>query len=183
MSSKICSICDCGKPVHARGWCGAHYHRWQRHGDPLAGRTSEGEPVAFLRSAINDPSDECILWPFSACNGYGAVYWDGRTIRAHRVALALYDGITIPDPAIDTRHSCHTRLCINPRHLSWGSRSSNMIDMSMAGRICGQKLTKSDVLKIRRSTSTQAAIATAFNVSQSTIGRIKRRKIWAWLDD
>jgi 5-methylcytosine-specific restriction endonuclease McrA len=30
-----CSIEGCGKPGFCRGWCTAHYSRWQRHGDPL----------------------------------------------------------------------------------------------------------------------------------------------------
>lgn len=32
-----CSIVGCAKAPEARGWCKAHYLRWYRHGDPLAG--------------------------------------------------------------------------------------------------------------------------------------------------
>jgi hypothetical protein len=31
--SGVCSIGGCGKPSFCRGWCSAHYSRWQRHGD------------------------------------------------------------------------------------------------------------------------------------------------------
>jgi hypothetical protein len=34
----ICSAADCICPAHSRGWCQAHYARWARNGDPLAGR-------------------------------------------------------------------------------------------------------------------------------------------------
>ena len=34
---RVCSVEDCGLPVLARSWCTAHYQRWRRHGDPLAG--------------------------------------------------------------------------------------------------------------------------------------------------
>jgi len=34
---RICSVSDCHNPVIHRGWCQAHYNRWKRHGDPLAG--------------------------------------------------------------------------------------------------------------------------------------------------
>ena len=37
---KQCTIEDCPKPLRARGWCEAHYARWKRHGDPLAGATA-----------------------------------------------------------------------------------------------------------------------------------------------
>lgn len=32
-----CAVADCTAPAHSRGWCPAHYHRWERYGDPLAG--------------------------------------------------------------------------------------------------------------------------------------------------
>lgn len=31
----VCSIEECANPARYRGWCNAHYVRWQRHGDPL----------------------------------------------------------------------------------------------------------------------------------------------------
>jgi hypothetical protein len=30
-----CSIDGCEKPTRARTWCGMHYERWKKHGDPL----------------------------------------------------------------------------------------------------------------------------------------------------
>jgi len=32
---RICSVKGCGKPQKQREWCGMHYERWRRHGDPL----------------------------------------------------------------------------------------------------------------------------------------------------
>jgi hypothetical protein len=31
-----CAISGCERPVKAHGWCSMHYHRWWRHGSPLA---------------------------------------------------------------------------------------------------------------------------------------------------
>lgn len=31
----ICVAPACRQAVNARGWCGKHYWRWQKHGDPL----------------------------------------------------------------------------------------------------------------------------------------------------
>lgn len=32
---QLCLLCD--RHVQARGWCPAHYQRWKKYGDPLAG--------------------------------------------------------------------------------------------------------------------------------------------------
>lgn len=32
----VCTVPGCDLPCNARGWCSTHYHRWRRHGDPLA---------------------------------------------------------------------------------------------------------------------------------------------------
>ena len=34
--TRTCAVDSCGRPHLARGWCRAHYLRWQRHGDPRA---------------------------------------------------------------------------------------------------------------------------------------------------
>lgn len=34
----ICSVEGCERTAHLRGWCGAHYARWQRNGSPTGGR-------------------------------------------------------------------------------------------------------------------------------------------------
>jgi hypothetical protein len=39
---RVCSIPNCDKPAWVRGWCQAHYARWQRYGDPL------GRPAPYL---------------------------------------------------------------------------------------------------------------------------------------
>src|SRR5690606_10386733 len=33
----ICSVEECQKKVHCRGWCNAHYQKWRNYGDPLGG--------------------------------------------------------------------------------------------------------------------------------------------------
>lgn len=33
-SRRLCSVDGCERTAEARGWCGTHYMRWKRHGDP-----------------------------------------------------------------------------------------------------------------------------------------------------
>lgn len=42
MSDRTCSLPDCERSLHCRGYCGLHYARLMRTGDPL--RASVGEP-------------------------------------------------------------------------------------------------------------------------------------------
>lgn len=36
-AARRCSLGECDRPAHAKGWCNSHYHRFLRHGDPTAG--------------------------------------------------------------------------------------------------------------------------------------------------
>jgi hypothetical protein len=59
-------------------------------------------------------------------NGYGAKWRDGGMRYAHRLAYEEAHG-PIP-PGFDVMHSCDNKACVNPEHLSLGSRSSNNHD-------------------------------------------------------
>lgn len=42
---QLCAIEDCGRPRKTREWCGTHYARWTKTGDPLKLRRTSGTPV------------------------------------------------------------------------------------------------------------------------------------------
>ena len=111
---KTCSISDCDRIVNARGWCGAHYKKWKRYGDPLASAPSWD--VRFW-SKVNK-SDSCWEWTgLTVGNGYGR-FWDantGRMALAHRLAYEMVRGAIPPGLHID--HLCRNRKCVNPEHL------------------------------------------------------------------
>lgn len=187
----LCKIDGCGKPVVTRGWCEGHYRRWRVHGDPLGGRTPDGEPLAFLEEALGADTDECIVWPFGrGSDGYARVWFDGRVRPASRIVCERVHGAP-PTPKHEAAHSCGKghEGCINHRHLRWASPAENCADTLIHGtsargeRQGNSKLTEADVREIRSllGTMKRAEIADRFGVSGKTIGAIHRRENWAWL--
>jgi len=130
----ICSVAGCGKGGKiVRGLCGTHYRRWQRHGDPLAGRyrAPNGEPQRYLSDVVlAHKSDECLIWPYARDGkGYAAVVIDGVTVVAPRMVCESVNGPP-PTPEHETAHSCGRghEGCINPGHLRWATREENQGD-------------------------------------------------------
>lgn len=131
-STLLCSIPDCGKPHAARGWCESHYHRWQRHGDPLAGtyppkgKLSPTTPlIEWIWSKFNQdgPIPEyrpdlgpCWEWTDAPDrDGYGGIWVNRKNLRAHRAVYELLVG-PIPDGLV-IDHLCRNPICVNPIHM------------------------------------------------------------------
>ena len=166
-----------------------HYARFQRHGDPLGGRTPQGEPLKFLEDAVKNASpDACIIWPFGIfSSGYGAVMRGKKTMKAHRLALIMHSGTN--HPHLEAAHGeCHTPLCVNPLHLRWATRKENNADRhrdgthNMGERHALAKLTEPEVLAILQDPRTQKEIAADYGVSRQQISRIKTRRHWSHLN-
>lgn len=196
---KACSIPDCNGNAHAdakgaRGWCRAHYHKWNRYGDPLGGRTRIGEAERWLQRHVRYSADECLIWPFSkGSRGYGRVQIGEQKLPAHREMCARAHGDP-PTPKHEAAHSCGNGHlgCVNPRHLRWDTHQGNMSDTLEHGthtrgeRQPTHKLTEADVRSIRVAyaggTVSQQALACKFGIGQAQVGRIIRRERWAWLE-
>lgn len=190
---KLCKIDGCDKPAIARGWCGAHWARWKRNGNPLAGRTPDGEPLKFFNEVVLAyRGDECLTWPFGAnSQGYGTVQVDGKTQRVHRLVCEHRHGPP-PTPNHDSAHSCGRGhlACVNQMHLVWKTSAENEADKLThgthnRGERCGaSRLTEPDVHEIRRLLAygeTQQAIADRFGVHLMTVNDINTGRSWAWL--
>lgn len=58
MGKPKCSIDGCDSPVHGHGWCGKHWKRWSKYGDPLAvhprGAATTPEAEAERRRKIGE---------------------------------------------------------------------------------------------------------------------------------
>jgi len=129
-SIRICSVPGCRRPHDAKNFCKMHGHRFRRYGDPLkTTHVPHGAHEAFVVQALAHNSDECLPWPFGrAVYRYGAA--DGRTAsnlvceRAHGKPRKGRN---------HARHTCDNTICVNPRHLLWGSHADNMHDAAVRG--------------------------------------------------
>ena len=110
------------------------------------------------------------------------------TEGAHRVSYKIHTG-KIPI-GFYICHHCDNKTCVRPSHLFLGTPKENSKDRDLKfrgkpGYVPGEKngmskLSENDVLKIRSigKKLKQKEIALQFNVTQTLIGMILRRKIW-----
>lgn len=120
MNTTLCSLDDCHRPHHAKGYCAMHHARLRRTGDPRAVlRTST--LASFWKRVEKGAGNGCWVWRgYVLGNGYGQIATRIRptpsgTRLAHRVSYELVVG-TIPN-GMDLDHLCRNRLCVNPSHL------------------------------------------------------------------
>jgi HNH endonuclease/Helix-turn-helix domain len=132
----------------------------------------------------------CWLWRGSVgSRGYGQHSIKHLPVAAHRFAYITFVG-KIPAGAFIC-HTCDTRLCVRPSHLFVGTAADNSADMvakdrSARGlRNANNKLTPQEVIAIRRlyesGIACQAELARRYNVHQTTISNIVKRRQWTWL--
>jgi len=127
--------------------------------------------------------DECWPWGgFQDDDGYGIFNWHGRRTGAHTLALSFTTG-EVRAAKLDTCHSCNNPPCVNPAHLRFDTRQSNVDDMISAGRQGRPgKLTDEQIITIRERRAAgarQMDLAQQFGVSNGQISMIVRGNRWA----
>ena len=129
MQNTTCSLDQCEKNRFARGWCVAHYRRWQRKGGPSKPHRPTHGASRFLSKV--ERGESCWIWANSLSSmGYGRFTLNGKRWLAHRLAFTLHFG-PIPD-GLDIDHMCHNRACVNPAHLQAVTHKANLENQSGA---------------------------------------------------
>jgi len=151
-------------------------------------KRGEGETAAWLKAHVNHQGDDCLIWPFSRNeNGYGMLGYLGKTHWAHRLMCEFAHG-PAPAPKMQVAHACglgHTG-CVNPRHLSWKTRSENRADCKIHGtnlrsqRGNKGRLSPQQVLEIRGKLGKvrQIDIAAEYGISKQAVSSINTGRMY-----
>ncbi|MFD9056206.1 HNH endonuclease [Streptomyces albidoflavus] len=106
--------------------------------------------IRFQKKYDHAEPRECWIWHDRTINsGYGIFWVEGsKKMTAHRYAFQHAYGYLPPV----VRHSCDTKLCVNPAHLLPGTHKDNSQDMASRHRMGGGnvKLTAEQIEQIRR---------------------------------
>lgn len=181
-----CAVDGCEKTSHGLGLCQSHYSK-QRQRRKQISTARHGEGLAFLDSALQMQTDECILWPFGSSRGYGVTYINQRNVFAHRYVCEKAHG---PPPFTEAQaaHACGTRTCVNSRHIRWATAKENTNDkrghgtLARGEKIANSKLKEHEVVEILTSPERNSAMAKRFGVDINTVRNIRNRKSWAHVE-
>lgn len=128
----------------------------------------------MLRKPIEHRVEEgtgCWTWlKGTKPNGYGVKKVGGKTVSAHRWYYARAHGPIAPGLTID--HLCRNRLCVNPDHLEPVANAVNV------QRGAHTRLTRANVVTIRASAESNAALAIRFGVAKSTVRNARVGETW-----
>jgi len=138
---RTCSVEGCSLGSRCRGMCNAHYLRFLRYGEPLAGVAIQKRnvPIADRFWSKVEKTDGCWLWRGAIDGkGYGNFKLGKRVEYAHRVAYSIANGWTMSWDGYSSKtnvcHTCDNPGCVRPDHLFLGTHSDNMRDAEAKGR-------------------------------------------------
>lgn len=185
---KLCVTDGCLSKPHAKGFCQKHYKR-DRAGSSLNGKRPHEKTLQERFDEKVDKSGECWVWTGGKVRGYGRIKANGKARIAHRLSYEMHVGEI--RQGLQVLHECDNPSCVNPKHLFQGTQKDNVEDMYNKGRENPPqgvkngrvKLSEAEVLEIRDlyPLFTQSEIGLMFNVDQSTIHLIVKRKNWKHL--
>lgn len=134
------------------------------------------------------PNGDCWQWKGKLDKGYGVISYESRMQQAHRISWKIHNKQDIPEGLI-VMHSCDMPDCVNPAHLSTGTKFENNEDKRLKGRqtkgqdSASTPLTNEDVIWIRENYKDYKYkdLAAKFNIGKCAIANIVNNRTWTHL--
>lgn len=182
-----CVADGCEKAAKSKGYCDAHYWRSLRNcGTPITDRKprKKGVGLLFVEAALATATDDCIVWPYSTSDGYGALSAQGRKCGAHLWVCEQAHGPK-PFSSAHAAHRCGNRTCVNKRHIRWASPLENILDKEIHGRqtkgegVNTAVLRADQVIAIASDSRPFVTIAQEYGCAPSTVRSVQAGETWA----
>lgn len=130
----------------------------------------------FSKTKVNERTG-CWEYQGHLKNGYAWVSAFGKPQLAHRIVLRFK---TNGSPkGMECCHSCDNRSCLNPGHLSWGTRQQNQKEKALRGRAARRAVSDEAILEMRKMRSDGKKlieIGKKFNCSMQYVSDVCLRK-------
>ena len=118
---------------------------------------------------------KCIIWTgFIHPDGYGMIYREGKTFKAHRYLFEQSYGYI--DKRLVLDHLCRNKACINLKHLEVVSIAENT-RRGKSAKLNHQKV--NEIKRLYGEGTNQLDIARAYKITQSQVSRVVNERRWA----
>jgi hypothetical protein len=186
---KTCSVEQCQRQYHSKGFCRLHYMRNFRNQsftlpERMHGTGCTIQEKFWSRVAVTADNARCWFWQGSPTEIYGQITINQTRWLVHIYSFYLTYGYK---PSLCVLHSCDNPKCVNPNHLREGTHDDNMKDkVSRNRQIKGvktrfAKLDDEKVVEIKRRLldgESATSISRDYNVTKHPILNIKKGKTW-----
>jgi HNH endonuclease len=89
---------------------------------------------SFIEIAINQKTDDCIIWPYGYKGKYGYISREDIPKLVIKIVCEKIYGLP-STPKHEPAHNCGNVKCINWKHLRWATHKENHADRVIHGTL------------------------------------------------